>query len=510
MSLANLPPEVLSLILHHVDSPRSLYHFISASPASFRVFSQSRKRILSSVIKNALPGQSVQHALAVLQAPSVGYSQVHPFLAKYFGYTSSFDFPTNEAGLLQLYHLYNRISYLLDGYLKSVQELGFDESVLRPSLTERTRLQRAFLRFELYSRVFPRCGSDPYPPPGEPRPVSRHPASQQFELFLANLSPWEVEEMSCVEQYFSSLIDEAIDQVEEDLVRAVLAAPGVVLPSPASTSSSEAAEAVVAALNDRYDMLAFLPLSPSVSSSYSSSSSSEETAAAEEEEEEEEEEEDDDEREERATQKRFNQDNLCHFQNLDLTSLILFGRDGRYRSPDYVAYMSSLSLDFMYNLVKHESKRAELIRANHPVDREFLPQALTYSPTLSRVGEYDVSSANDTADDDDPSHSNLGYRLFRKTGQTGKVHLGIHLTGSSYSSLRQLGYVFWDADRILSPEVFEELSEAEIMSWDEIHLRFDRRMRPTAEDRLKGVMLPGPQMERIEQEFGSVHLRDDD
>ncbi|KAJ3543274.1 hypothetical protein NM208_g3654 [Fusarium decemcellulare] len=429
MSLANLPPEVLSLILHHVDSPRNLYHFISASPASFRVFSQSRKRILSSVIKNALPGQSVQHALAVLQAPSVSRSQVHPFLDKYFGSTSSFDFPTNEAGLLQLYHLYNRISYLLDGFLKSVQELGFDESVLRPSLTERTRLQRAFLRFELYSRVFPRRWIDPYPSAEEAsRREYQHPASQQFSLFLANLTPWEAEEMACIQLYFSCLIDKFIDE-----------------------------------------------------------------------------------RGDQPAQEKDNQKvRLVNFGLLDLTSLVLFSSDGRYRSPDYVSYMTSLGLDFMYNLVKYKSKRAELIRTNHPMDREFLPEALKHSPRVMPGGEYDVSSANDTADDDDPSHSNLGYRQFRKTGQTGKVHLGIHLTGSSYSSLRQLGYVFWDSGRIQTPEVLEKLSAAERMSWDEIRLRFDRRKRETAESLLKGTKLPIAEMERIEQEFGSAFLQDDE
>ncbi|KAF4473003.1 hypothetical protein FALBO_111 [Fusarium albosuccineum] len=448
MSLEHLAPELLSLILQNVDSPRNLHHFISASPACLRTFLQSPQLVLSSVIKNALPAHIVQYALATLQAPSVS-SDIPSFLDKCFDSTTSFDFPTNKADILQVYHLYNRLSYLLDAYLKHMERLGLGESVLLPSLSERTRLQRAFLRFELYCRVFPHQRRVPHEPPRSGR---RFDALEQFGLFLSNLTPWEVEEMSCVELYLSSVIGRFVDQLEEQLISAIMAAPGVVVPSSAAAGALSAEE------------------------------------------------------EEQPTEGQHNQENLEDFSDLDLTSLSLFSRDGRYRSPGFISYMTSLGLDFIYELVKSdESKRSEMIRSNHPITREFLPEALGHAPRWPPGYEHDTDTADDdAADDDDPSHSNLGYRLFRKRPDNDRIYVVIMAEGTYYSLLRQLGYVFWDANRIQSPEVFKKLSEAETIPQKDIRERFDRTNRETAEHRLKGVKLPREQMKRIEREFGII------
>uniref|UniRef100_A0A8H7NBW1 Uncharacterized protein n=1 Tax=Bionectria ochroleuca TaxID=29856 RepID=A0A8H7NBW1_BIOOC len=56
--------------------------------------------------------------------------------------------------------------------------------------TERTRIQRAFLRLELYCRCFP-VGEDDIG-----MEVSLVPAELQFHHFLHRLQPWEVEETS--------------------------------------------------------------------------------------------------------------------------------------------------------------------------------------------------------------------------------------------------------------------------------------------------------------------------
>ncbi|KAH7177010.1 hypothetical protein EDB81DRAFT_634672 [Dactylonectria macrodidyma] len=320
--------------------------------------------------------------------------------------------------------------------------------VLLPSISEHTQLQRAFLRFGLYCQVFPGHESDPYGPGRNP--PSDYRADQQFSLFLANLMPWEVEAMCCIEQHFSSRIGNIIDELEE-LIHAVMSAPGVVLPEPSRPTSQSSAE-------------------------------------------------------EQSIHEKLIQDNLIKFADLDLTDLGLFGRDGRHESPEYISYMTSLGLDFMYNLaVSNKRKRTEMIQSNHPVTQEFLPEALDHAPRLPSGPEQNIP--HDIVNDDDPSHSNLGYRMFRNASKSG-LYMRTSLGYSQYPAMRQLGYVFWDTSRIVSPEVSEKLLAAAQMSLDESKLRFDRRWRETAEDRLKGTKLPKEQFERIEREFGSLLFDD--
>ncbi|KAK7421215.1 hypothetical protein QQX98_002345 [Neonectria punicea] len=164
--------------------------------------------------------------------------------------------------------------------------------------------------------------------------------------------------------------------------------------------------------------------------------------------------------------------------------------------------MVSLGLDFMYGHAEGgESKRSELIRSNHPVAREFLLEALQSSPRLTTGHEHDAPRVKEN--EDDPSRSNLGYRLFVENSNDA-TYIRISDSGCKYTPLRQLGYVFWDMARIQSAEVPEKLLAAESMGWDEIHERFDRRKRKSAEERLKGTKLPTEVLERMNREFGST------
>lgn len=470
MSLDRLAPELLFMILQSTDSPLDLYHLISASPSCFRAFSRSPELVLSSVIRNALPGNNVRHALAILQAPSTK-PEISSFLSDfYFNDAFSFDFPTSKEGILRLYHVYNRCCYLLNGFCeRAMRELGIpgqqspscgrDEQrndgtqkppAHLPSWSELTRLQRAFFRFFLYCQVFPGHEDDPYGSV-EPSPPLYN-AHQQFSLFLAHLPPWEVEEMCCVEQYLSALVEEFIDELEEDLISAVIATPGVVLPTALST-------------------LHQAPEAPA---------------------------------------QGMHQSRLVEFEALDLTDLYLFSYDGRYSSPRYISYMSSLGLEFVYSLVKLDKrKRTELIRSNHPVTREFLPEALATAPrrTNGPKDEDEGAKRGVLDDDDNPACMNVGYRLFNKAPKNVR-YMGITDVGFKYSRVRELGYVFWDSGRISSPDVFKKFSAAKAMTSQERQLRFDRRNRKTAEDRLKGTKLPREEMERIEQEFGTTLFSD--
>jgi hypothetical protein len=256
-----------------------------------------------------------------------------------------------------------------------------------------------------------------------------------------------VEEMACVELYFSLLIGSFVDQLEEQLIDAVKGCTGIVW--PLSPESTQAAETKKKAEGGRI----------------------------------------------------HNQENLKEFKNLDLTNLSLFSEDGIHFSPDHISYMTSLGVDFIYNLITSEGRRSELIRSNSPYFRDFLPEALRHSPTFTpeHEGEESLSTEWDTYDD--PHRHNLGYHLFSKDRDDGMTYIAISPNSSYYSVLRQLGYVFWDSGRIRSEELSERLEAAGSVTFDRGQ---DRRRRKGAEARLKGVRLPRDQFEEIERNFGDV------
>ncbi|KAH6950221.1 hypothetical protein DER45DRAFT_580218 [Fusarium avenaceum] len=445
MSLETLAPELVSLILQNVDSPRGLHDLITASPACLRTFSQAPLLTLSAVIRNTLPAETTRYFLAVLQTPSPSTtSLVSQFLDKHFDAYSSFDFPTTKADIISLYQLYNRVTFIITRYLYQLQELGLGESILAPSDSEWIRLQRAFLQFEIYSRVFPADNTYPWETPS---PNHEFSDVEQYDLFLSRLAPWEVEEMNCVEQYFSVLIDEFIYQLQEQVIDAVKECTGILWPSSAGSTEAEEME-----------------------------------------------------RKEEGD-KIHDQKNLWDFKALDLTDLAFFSEDDIYRSRDYISYMTSLGLDFIYNLCVSDGKRSELIRSNSPYSRQFLPEALRQSPSwireirgVYRHPEYDA--------EDSPHQHNLGWHLYRMDPNFGAIWDGVRPLNCDYTALRHLGYVFWDSGRIRSSEVSERL-EAARKGTLELG-QSDTRRRKGLEETFKGVRLPRDQFKELEKRFGPI------
>ncbi|KAH7305293.1 hypothetical protein B0I35DRAFT_414070 [Stachybotrys elegans] len=184
------------------------------------------------------------------------------FLNDYFD-GGAFSMPTEEVDLIQLHRLYSRVSCLADRFfadvthrVKNWKELymaklktsngeatpataersdsakGDYKSQHSPlSTTERARLERAILRFEIYYRVFPiNPDSDD---------LSTYTAGEQAELFISRLSTWEVEEVTSIHHYYSSVVANITFQLGEELEQAVCSAPGMmhIDPRPKSPPS---------------------------------------------------------------------------------------------------------------------------------------------------------------------------------------------------------------------------------------------------------------------------------
>ncbi|CAG7561902.1 unnamed protein product [Fusarium equiseti] len=345
------------------------------------------------------------------------------------------DFPTGRAELVEVYKLHNRVSFLINKYLSDVDDLGFDDTILTPSRSEITRLQRAFLRYDLYSHVFPADDTRPWE---DLSPNHNFSAREQFDLFLSRLEPWECEEIVFVEQYYSILIGNFVDGMEEQLAEAVEI---VLIPK-----SSKLAEG---------------------SKGHSRDNSV--------------------------------QDDLRNFRNLDLSSLSMFSFDNRHRIHCNISYMSSLSLGFIYDLIRSDQEQgSRLMRSNFPHFRDFLEEALKCSPYLS-------SQEQDQGSDwqDDPSCNNLGWSQFGLRNRS-RLYLGIDTWSYYMLPLQELGYIFWDSNRLSFGPVHAKLCIAEVISSEERRKRFDRRDKETLEELFKGYMILQSEMARLESQFGYI------
>ncbi|KAI1074297.1 hypothetical protein F5B20DRAFT_596494 [Whalleya microplaca] len=196
----SLPTELLCLVLQELKDFQDLSSVIKASPSCFRAFAGSRRIILSSIFKNMILPGALHHALALVHIPSPPDGEKFPyfrdldcFLHRYFQ-EGSLEFPTELSMVtcISFSRLAGQISRSVDAYFDDAMEsLGIanqssPQGCMPLSSIERTRLQRAFLRFELYCRVYPEDFST--------RCSSHAPGLTQWSKFVKRMEPWEPSE----------------------------------------------------------------------------------------------------------------------------------------------------------------------------------------------------------------------------------------------------------------------------------------------------------------------------
>ena len=450
MHLESLAPELLVHILLSIDCPRDLWSAISAVPIWLHIFSASPERVLGAVLSNAIEPDALYHALAVFDVPrwrkgirdeegdAAVIRNVQEFVDRYVqsvSHQATLE-GLNMRSLITVSRLYSRVSTFTDDYFaRAMGALGFvgPQAQLTPtpdvagrqflrspsplSHTERARLQRAFFRYEIYSRLFPVDTSW--------HANSVLPAGSQFNRFLSCMKPWEVEELTSVHLYLTTVIGELMDHLEDQVVQAVRNAN----------------------LSLRCD-------DPTL--------------------------------------------DLIRFDCSEHAEMNLFSVSGRIRSPNCLSYLASLGLSFAYKLFTgSELERKEMIRANTPMWRQYLPEALEHAPENAPATiTPDLASSND-----DPSHANLGYFLYKRSNRD--VYLRIHAQGVLNKALRERGYVFWDAARIREPLVNDGLEHAREMSEQDV-ARSNRYLGLSVEERVQGVDVTPELMKRIIDEFGST------
>ena len=439
MRLEDLPPELLRLVFESLDSPRSLYRLISTSASCFRVYKVAPAGILTPLIRKVYSEESLRHAIAVVQAyalqpisETLTYPDLLALLEAYFT-DGPLGFPTKKEQLADLYRLRTRLSYFCNDYFtRTLSKIGEsspegfqsfgdpeNESSIHPSSTELLRLERAFLRYELYCKAFSSANYAMY------AYLTEFRAMTQFNLFLSRIEPFEVEEMICIHQYLTFRVAEYVEEAEDYIV----------------------------------EELQTLSRTPPIFMDLK------------------------------------NEDGSAFLSRRRPTDWGPFGKRARLDMPGYINRMISHGLDFMYDFLRAEQpKRFELIWSNLWETREFLPEALVFAPRFDGP----VFEPEDI-EDDDPAHANLGFVLFQDSHRFRYPEI-LH-AGIVRFPLRELGYVFWDIERIWTDRVGEALQRAHAMNWVVVRMRFDLTRRESAEERLEDVNVFGYQ-EHIERLLG--------
>lgn len=277
-NLDHLSTELLELILEASCSLEDLLNLITASSRCYRIYATNPERFIFNVTKPAVPKLvwcqfcAVNLAMATFQdifdpsQISLDREEVISFIDKYFRNSSSFESAIGRKDARRLALLHRKITYFIRDFIQkaareahhlqqlnatsntkgtyiihdftreargevmylkhaynpgpatkqsaSDQEAYNNSAQLNISDTETVRLYRAFLRFELYCRLFR--------PPQNFHQFTFYTDQQQFDLLLGRLLPWEVEEITVIHQYLSFLVEgvlESMDKAFEDAVR---------------------------------------------------------------------------------------------------------------------------------------------------------------------------------------------------------------------------------------------------------------------------------------------------
>lgn len=205
------------------SSPQTLFQLINASPNYYRVFLLSKRRILSDLIHQILLPEVIHDARAAVVASRFerrGLAEnLRAFIQTYeirrnLG-SSNRLIPLSSC--IAICQLHISIEYFVQDLVERaaifLAQSGFSFGIDCLSWTERGRLRRSFHRFQLFSCLSHSTFRDK---PG-------FNSYQQAAFFLALFAAYELEELSCIYEYFRGRLCEMYDRLEDEHVETVIA-----------------------------------------------------------------------------------------------------------------------------------------------------------------------------------------------------------------------------------------------------------------------------------------------
>lgn len=224
--IETLPVELQVMILSLASDIDTLASLLKATPRWCPAFASARQRILTTILKRTYDAEIFPEAVAAAKALMLPRRRLSPiervgFVYRYHRSRTLAQFPENDLPTLILmcqlqralhYHVQRFSEPAIQFIFSCAAELVVDQAhrdemqahiTSALSSVEQVRLQRAFLRFQIYSRVF----------------CNMHPTPDEKQALFAHLMPsWEVEEIASVYSYITRGIQQTFDLAEEDFM----------------------------------------------------------------------------------------------------------------------------------------------------------------------------------------------------------------------------------------------------------------------------------------------------
>jgi len=240
--LEDLPPDIFFLMLVNASSMEVLWGFIRASPRIFAVFRDQRDVILSTVIIREIGVSVLQEAQSALRSSRrelrefVSKKDTLDWIATYEAEISR-DQPVQQTSLgasaVPLWRQHRSVKSLASLYVRERLHIAIHEfervvneearqrdhcyDLEDLSDTEKARLFRGFYRFAIYGNLFFYDGR-------RGRIENAMYAPEQCENFLCLFPSWQVEELSCVNDFVEDKVLDKWQEKEENEYNTLIAA----------------------------------------------------------------------------------------------------------------------------------------------------------------------------------------------------------------------------------------------------------------------------------------------
>lgn len=209
-----LPAELRQAILCEMPDVRTLQSAIEVDDSLRSVFWRNESTILKNVLYKTINPRLIPEVLAVLDSTRFHFGKVKlrvsddpwakdrvsRLLSHYFQ-RQSVSVNWKLADALMISEIYGHVHFFVDDFFLSALSIHLssgDKQLPQPpvSLDERCRIEAAFLRFELFFNLFRERSEK----------QDRFQVEELPEIFFDKFSPWENEQLACINGYLSAKI----------------------------------------------------------------------------------------------------------------------------------------------------------------------------------------------------------------------------------------------------------------------------------------------------------------
>lgn len=242
-ALELLFPELQQRILSQLDSFKSLYALIRASPRLHQVFRLNKKAILSNVACRRFDDATIRAALGIerlcqIEDPPFSRDTVLQYFSPAFDELNDYHKLTLPLPVsTKLAKLDGTLQFFTNDYVQNTLPIVADLNKLerpaiktmyksdceapRPTISrsESDRLRRAFCQFETYRQLFGRFASNFNLDPQRHLSESSLSIFEQAENFFGHMPAYQATEVACIRDYLHRRLRGLFDQVEDYFVQ---------------------------------------------------------------------------------------------------------------------------------------------------------------------------------------------------------------------------------------------------------------------------------------------------